>query len=310
MGLVREPIYQQLNEALRGLIRSGQVKPGAQFLTEREVGRRFTVSRPTANKALASLVSEGLLEFRKGIGTFVREGTLSYDLRALVSFTDKARAAGRKPSTRVIAFREYAVAGALSPTRGGADVSEANAGRGGADPENLDSAASPRTRLRSSRPSPSLGGGHSLASSSLEAEAIAALHLQPADPVFYMERLRLADGEPVILERRHIVEALCPGLRKSDAAGSLYALWTDRYQLEIVGADESIRAVNLETNDARLMGVAKGAAGLLVTATGLLSGGQPLWHEQTLYRGDAYEFQNRLGPVRSAGPAVGMLVHK
>jgi GntR family transcriptional regulator len=253
MALIREPIYQQLNEALRGLIRSGEINPGAQFLTEREVGKRFAVSRPTANKALASLVSEGLLEFRKGIGTFVREGTLCYDLRALVSFTDKARAAGRKPSTRVLAFEERAA-------------------------------------------------GDS------ETEAIAALHLHLGDPVYCLERLRLADGGPVILERRHIAAALCPGLRKSDTAGSLYALWTGRYKLEIAGADESIRAVNLNAEDARLLGVGKGAAGLLVIATGFLAGGQPLWHERTLYRGDAYAFQNRLGPVRSGGPAVGVLV--
>lgn len=253
MALVREPIYQQLNEALRGLIRSGKIAPGSQFLTEREITRRFAVSRPTANKALASLVSEGLLEFRKGIGTFVREGTLSYDLRALVSFTDKARAAGRKPSTRVLAFR-------------------------------------------------------SLAARDGEPVAVTALQLEPGDSMYYLERLRLADGMPVILERRLIAAALCPGMRKRDAAGSLYALWTDRYHLNISGADGAIRAVNIATPDARLLRVAKGAAGLLVTSTGFLSGGQPLWHERTLYRGDAYAFQNRLGPVRSAGPAVGVLV--
>jgi len=261
MTLVREPIYRQLNEALRGLIRSGEVKPGAQFLTEREVVERFGVSRPTANKALASLVGEGLLEFRKGVGTFVREGTLSYDLRSLVSFTDKARAAGRKPSTRVLAFWATAAGDPHKPTDD-----------------------------RRSVPT--------------------ALSLRPGEPVYYLERLRLADGEPVILERRHVAAAFCPGLRRSDAAGSLYALWTGRYRLEIAGADEAIRAVSLDAQDARLLGVRKGAAALQVTATGFLTGGQPLWHEETLYRGDAYAFRNRLGPVRRGGPAVGMLVEK
>ena len=286
MALVREPIYQQLNDALRELIRSGEIKPGTQFLTEREVGKRFAVSRPTANKALASLVSEGLLEFRKGIGTFVREGTLCYDLRALVSFTDKARAAGRKPSTRLIAFRAFAVA----PT-----------------PLTIEQNRQSSIVNRRYKSSAMVGVG---AQGDAEVDAITALQLSPADPLFYMERLRLADREPVILERRHIAAALCPGLRKSDAAGSLYALWTDRYKLEIAGANESIRAVNIGAADARVLRVARGAAGLLVTSTGFLRDGQPLWHERTLYRGDAYEFQNRLGPVRSRGPAVGMLVRE
>jgi len=81
-ALVRQPMYQQLNEALRGLVSSGEFKTGARFLSEREVSSRFEVSRITANKALSNLVSEGILEFRKGVGTFVRGGVLDYDLRS------------------------------------------------------------------------------------------------------------------------------------------------------------------------------------------------------------------------------------
>src|SRR5688500_1653286 len=132
--LVKEPIYQQLNRELRKL--PGQ--PGDRFLTEREISSRFGVSRATANKALASLVAEGLLEFRKGLGTFVRGGTLDVDLRALVSFTDRARAAGKRPSTRVL-----------------------------------------------------------------------RLEFLPG-PVLRMERLRLVDDVPVILERRDVMASLCP----------------------------------------------------------------------------------------------------
>src|SRR5215471_9939399 len=36
-ALVRQPIYQQLNEALRGLVSSGEFKTGVRFLSEREV---------------------------------------------------------------------------------------------------------------------------------------------------------------------------------------------------------------------------------------------------------------------------------
>lgn len=101
--IVRDPVYQQLNHHLRALV-VREYQPGQKFLTEREIVKRFEVSRATANKALASLVSEGLLEFRKGVGTFVRHPTITYDLRALVSFTDKARAAGKTPSTQVLTF--------------------------------------------------------------------------------------------------------------------------------------------------------------------------------------------------------------
>ena len=98
--LVKEPIYQQLNTHLRRSSRPESTRSGLQFLTERQICERFGVSRATANKALSNLVSEGLLEFRKGIGTFVRGRALDYNLKALVSFTDKARGRRQKPEHR------------------------------------------------------------------------------------------------------------------------------------------------------------------------------------------------------------------
>jgi GntR family transcriptional regulator len=111
----------------------------------------------------------------------------------------------------------------------------------------------------------------------------------------------------VILEHRYIVARFCPDLSAADLEGSLYALWTDKYGLDIVGADQTIRAVPIRDREARLLGVRSGVAGLLVISTGYLSGDVPLWWEQTLYRGDAYEFHNRLGPIRTARPAAGTL---
>ena len=111
--LVKEPIYRQLNNHLRTLVKSGEYGDGLQFLTERQICERFGVSRATANKALSNLVSEGLLEFRKGIGTFVRGGALEYNLRALVSFTDKAVAAGKTPTTEVLQFQSVAASDVL-----------------------------------------------------------------------------------------------------------------------------------------------------------------------------------------------------
>jgi GntR family transcriptional regulator len=123
-----------------------------------------------------------------------------------------------------------------------------------------------------------------------------------------MERLRRVDGIPVILERRWVSAARCPGLERAPLEGSLYALWTERYGLALEGADQVIRAVEIPKSDAQLLGVRPGQAGFLVTSTGFLAGGEPLWAERTLYRGDAYEFRNRLGGLQSARPAVGALL--
>ena len=96
-------VYQTIIQQLRDLI-SGKLEPGQKFLTEREIAYEFKISRPTANKILTGLVSEGLLEFRKGVGTFVRKKTLGYDLKHLVSFTEKSKAAGKTPQTKILCF--------------------------------------------------------------------------------------------------------------------------------------------------------------------------------------------------------------
>jgi GntR family transcriptional regulator len=251
--LVRDPIYHQLNRLLRGLLRGGEFATGQQFLTERQVSERFAVSRATANKALSNLVAEGVLEFRKGVGTFVRGAVLGQDIGALVSFTSKARAAGLRPTTRVLAFRTIAA------RRAGLDV-------------------------------------------------CSALEVGPSEALFSLTRLRLASAVPVILERRFVVARLCPRLSRKDASGSLYRAWTETHGLEIAGARQTIRAVTIAGEDRRLLAAPRASAGLLVVAVGLAGAGHPLWWERTLYRGDAYEFVNRLGPLETARPAQGALL--
>ena len=236
--LQRTPAYHQLHDRLRRLALSGEIPPGGRFPTERELALRYRVSRVTANKALSQLVMEGLLQFRPGIGTFVRKEALELDLGALVSFTQKARLAGRVPSTRVLEF------------------------------ERVDGRDLPDIVLQE------LGGA------------------APAG-VFRIVRLRLADGIPVILERRHLRADVCPGLGREELEGSLYERLRREPGLRLSGADQVLRAVPLEPSDASLLQVAPGSAGLRVHAIGRAVAG-PVWVEDTLYRGDLFGFVNTI----------------
>jgi GntR family transcriptional regulator len=110
--IVRDPLYKQVTDALVELIDT-EFSPGDRFLSEREVSDRFEISRTTANKVLSNLVIEGVIEFRRGVGTFVRRPRPNVNLRRLVSFTEKARAAGFVPQTHVVSFREVSI-GALT----------------------------------------------------------------------------------------------------------------------------------------------------------------------------------------------------
>jgi GntR family transcriptional repressor for pyruvate dehydrogenase complex len=64
-------ISDQVFEQLKDLIFKGQLKPGDQLMTERELAQSMGVSRPTVREAINKLVTMGLLEQRQGQGTFV-----------------------------------------------------------------------------------------------------------------------------------------------------------------------------------------------------------------------------------------------
>jgi len=65
------PLYQQVEQSLRRQIVDGTLAVGVQLPPHRELARQFGVSVITINKALSSLVSEGVLNSRVGRGTFV-----------------------------------------------------------------------------------------------------------------------------------------------------------------------------------------------------------------------------------------------
>ena len=64
----------ELTVKLRELLSSGAFPPGTRFPSEYELQDRYDVSRATANKAVALLSAEGLLERgKRGSGTFVKK---------------------------------------------------------------------------------------------------------------------------------------------------------------------------------------------------------------------------------------------
>jgi DNA-binding FadR family transcriptional regulator len=63
--------YEQIAERLAADIRSGLLAPGERLPAERELARSLEVSRASVREALAALQLQGVVETRKGAGTFV-----------------------------------------------------------------------------------------------------------------------------------------------------------------------------------------------------------------------------------------------
>jgi GntR family transcriptional regulator len=60
------PIYQQLVDQVRRLVAGGQLPPGAELPSVREMAREHTVHPMTISKAYSLLEAEGLLERQRG----------------------------------------------------------------------------------------------------------------------------------------------------------------------------------------------------------------------------------------------------
>src|SRR5687768_977008 len=67
------PKYLQIAGYIRDQIVRGDLKPGEEVPSERELAASWGVARPTAARALESLRVQGLVVSIQGSGTYVRE---------------------------------------------------------------------------------------------------------------------------------------------------------------------------------------------------------------------------------------------
>lgn len=103
-----QPLYHQIEQALRQNIEAGQLHPG-DAVSERTLCDRFGVSRMTARQALRALREEGLLYAARGRGTFVAETKLNVQTRQLLGFTEDMKQRGLAASSRVLSFQRRPV---------------------------------------------------------------------------------------------------------------------------------------------------------------------------------------------------------
>jgi GntR family transcriptional regulator len=64
-------VHEQILYAVKKAIVSGRLKAGDAFPSVRALSKELRINPNTAHKVVATLVSEGLLEVRPGIGTVV-----------------------------------------------------------------------------------------------------------------------------------------------------------------------------------------------------------------------------------------------
>jgi GntR family transcriptional regulator len=65
------PIYAQLERGLRAAIAAGRLRPGDQLPTVRQLAVDLSVNANTVARVYAELERAGVLETRRGVGSFV-----------------------------------------------------------------------------------------------------------------------------------------------------------------------------------------------------------------------------------------------
>lgn len=82
-----ESPYRQIVYAATRAIVSGELAPGSAFPSVRELSQALKINPNTAQKVIAELVRDGLIEVRPGIGTTVKTGrrASANERRALLS---------------------------------------------------------------------------------------------------------------------------------------------------------------------------------------------------------------------------------
>lgn len=96
------PLYAKVEAALAEEIATAILPAGGQLPPEDRLTERFAVSRPTVRKAIENLVARGLVEIRRGKGTFVTEPKITQELNELTGFVEDMVALGRHPTARLL----------------------------------------------------------------------------------------------------------------------------------------------------------------------------------------------------------------
>jgi GntR family transcriptional regulator, N-acetylglucosamine utilization regulator len=93
-----QPLYQQLQRAIREAIEKKVLGPDDALPAERQIASELAVSRITVRKAIDGLVEEGLLVRRQGSGNFVA-ARIEKNFAKLTSFSEDMRSRGRTPKS-------------------------------------------------------------------------------------------------------------------------------------------------------------------------------------------------------------------
>ena len=117
------------------------------------------------------------------------------------------------------------------------------------------------------------------------------LRIKPGELIFSLERLRIADAEPLAIEKSHLYFKGCEHLLEEDLEhNSLYRLLENKYGQPLMLAEQELEAGLVRDEEAQLLHVPVGSPALLTRRTTYTERDQPIEYAKAVYCGSKYTF--------------------
>jgi len=121
------------------------------------------------------------------------------------------------------------------------------------------------------------------------------LHINPGTLIFRLQRLRLADGEPLAIELSQISFKGCERLLEEDLEhNSLYRILETQYGILLMEADQELEAGLAGNEDAQLLKIPVGSPVLFTRRTTYTERNQPIEYARAVYCGNKYTFYTHM----------------
>ena len=115
------------------------------------------------------------------------------------------------------------------------------------------------------------------------------LNLGKRDKVVRLERLRLADDIPVMLETRYIRTDLCPNIEQEELSSSLWHVFDEKYGLKPNRHSQGMMIMTVSGQAAALLTLNDNSVVILIKGVTYVKDNEPIECEESLYRSDKYE---------------------
>jgi GntR family transcriptional regulator len=130
-----------------------------------------------------------------------------------------------------------------------------------------------------------------------DGEVARHLEIRGGAAVLRIERLRMANDEPMGIETTHLALARFPGLaQRMDSTTSLYTVLKRDYGVRLSAGKETIETIPAPPREAALLCTEVGCPMLLIIQTTRDLAGTPVEYSRSLYRGDRLQLVADLRP--------------